>query len=118
MKYVLGNVRIGQNRLEDAFELHKSSLACWKITMGEQHHKTGDCYHKVGWHYARLGQWDDARCVLSQPYSLPNKQYLGTYPGTFLRFGTDHLLTTIEKCSSKPWLCTSRERTRDFVMER
>ncbi|KAK1833470.1 hypothetical protein QBC39DRAFT_346112 [Podospora conica] len=66
MKYVLGNVRISQNRLDEAFELHKGSLACWKITLGEHHHKVGDCYHKVGWHHARLSQWNEARTMLEQ----------------------------------------------------
>ncbi|EFR04153.1 SesB protein [Nannizzia gypsea CBS 118893] len=63
MKYVLGNVRIDQNRLDEAFELHKSALKCWRQTQ-EQHHKTGDAWHKVGWHYARLGCWNEARVAL------------------------------------------------------
>ncbi|KAM5452137.1 hypothetical protein MaudCBS49596_003491 [Microsporum audouinii] len=71
MKYVLGNVRIDQNRLDEAFELHKSALECWRQTQ-EQHHKTGDAWHKVGCHYARIGCWNEARYE-------PNNQTLKSY---------------------------------------
>ncbi len=64
-KYVLGNVRIDQGRLPEAFDLHQSALACWRNTLGEEHHKTGDAWHKMGWHFARLCRWKDAKSVPS-----------------------------------------------------
>jgi len=54
MKYVLGNVRIDHARLDEAFDLQQSALACWRKTLGEEHHKTGDAWHKMGWHFMRL----------------------------------------------------------------
>ena len=58
--YVLGNVRITQGRLEDVYDLHKKALACWTVTYGEDHHKTGDASHKFGWHLARRGEYMQA----------------------------------------------------------
>jgi len=58
--YVLGNVRISQNRLDDAFDLHKRALQCWIKTYGKEHHKTGDAYHKVGWHFMQSEKYIDA----------------------------------------------------------
>lgn len=74
MRYVLGNVRISQSALtdpesvrdsqsalEEAHILHQKALKCWRVVMGEYHHKTGDAWHKNGWHLARKGQFQDAR---------------------------------------------------------
>lgn len=61
MKYVLGNVRIDQGRMDDAFTLHKSARDCWLVTFGKEHHKTGDAWHKVGWHLCRMERWEEAR---------------------------------------------------------
>jgi len=56
---VLGNVRIGQDRLDEAFELHKRALVCWNSTYGV-HHKTGDLNYKIAWHHAMRRQWTEA----------------------------------------------------------
>lgn len=50
--YWFGNVRIGQNRLDEAFNMHLRAVKLWKVTYGD-HHRTGDAYHKLGWHLAR-----------------------------------------------------------------
>lgn len=52
--YCLGNVRIDQSRLDEAFNLHLCAVKLWKATFGD-HHKLGDAYHKLGWHLARKG---------------------------------------------------------------
>lgn len=61
MLYVLGNVRISQNQLEEAYSLHERALNNWLKTSGEEHHKTGDAWHKKGWHEARLRNFDVAK---------------------------------------------------------
>jgi hypothetical protein len=58
--YILGNVRISQKRLDDAYDLHQRALYCWKGTYGDDHHKTGDAYHKFGWHLTRIGRHEEA----------------------------------------------------------
>jgi len=63
MLYVLGNVRISQNELDEAYSLHKRALITWRKTYGEEHHKTGDAWHKKAWHEARLGKLEEARYV-------------------------------------------------------
>ncbi|KAF1955680.1 TPR-like protein [Byssothecium circinans] len=66
MLYCLGNVRISQNRENEAYALHQRSLDCWLKTYGPEHHKTGDALHKRGWHEARLGNLDKARKYLER----------------------------------------------------
>jgi hypothetical protein len=65
MRYVLGNVRISQSRLDsvnrarllqEAFSLHEATLDIWLQTLEKEHHKTGDAYHKLGWHHLRQGK--------------------------------------------------------------
>jgi len=68
MKYVLGNVRIDHARLDEAFDLQQSALACWRKTLGEEQHKTGDAWHKMGWHFMRLRRWKEAR------YYVPSRE--------------------------------------------
>ncbi|KAF2685916.1 TPR-like protein, partial [Lentithecium fluviatile CBS 122367] len=60
MLYVLGNVRISQNQLNEAYSIHKRALKNWRVTYGDEHHKTGDAWHKKGWHEARLRNFDVA----------------------------------------------------------
>ncbi|EPE09075.1 pfs domain-containing protein [Ophiostoma piceae UAMH 11346] len=62
-KYILGNVRMRQGRLEEAFLLHQSALDNWGITKGVKHHKTGDAWHKIGWHRTQRHEWDDAEAA-------------------------------------------------------
>lgn len=57
---VLGNVRILQGRVSEAFEHHQNTVDIWLQTYGDEHHKTGDGFHKLGWHFARLGRYDEA----------------------------------------------------------
>jgi TolA-binding protein len=60
-RYVLGNVKIDQGRLGEAYELHRVALACWRDkSYGHDHHKTGDATHKLGWHLARMGHHEEA----------------------------------------------------------
>ncbi|KAL8833577.1 MAG: hypothetical protein Q9170_004192 [Blastenia crenularia] len=61
MLYVLGNIYISQKRLDEANTLHKRALKCWIHTFGEEHHKTGDAWHKRGWHKARRQKFEKAR---------------------------------------------------------
>ena len=61
--YVLGNVRISQGRLPDAFDLHKRALKNWCVTYGKDHHKTGDAFYKVAWHLLRTGKLNEALLV-------------------------------------------------------
>ncbi|TPX18479.1 uncharacterized protein E0L32_011592 [Thyridium curvatum] len=63
MKYVLGNVRLDQQRFDEAFELHTDALDCWRKTQ-PYHHKTGDACHKVGWHHTRRKEWNQAEASL------------------------------------------------------
>lgn len=58
--FVLGNVSISQNKLDNAFSLHSKALDNWKSTLQEQHHKTADAMHKYGWHLARVGKHHEA----------------------------------------------------------
>jgi TolA-binding protein len=76
MLYVLGNVRISQKRLDEAYSLHKRTINCWLKTYGEEHHKTGDAWHKLGWHEARLRNFEEAR--------YGQLDYTAHYPGTNL----------------------------------
>lgn len=57
--YILGNIRIGQDRLVEAYQLHERALTCWKQTYGV-HHKTGDANYKLAWHLAYRKEWDKA----------------------------------------------------------
>ncbi|KAK2741130.1 hypothetical protein FQN57_005731 [Myotisia sp. PD_48] len=53
--YVLGNLRIDQGRPDEAYELHTKAFQNWEKTLGTEHHKTADAYHKLGWHLSRKG---------------------------------------------------------------
>ncbi|RWA09517.1 hypothetical protein EKO27_g5578 [Xylaria grammica] len=66
MNYILGNVRISQGRIDEAFGSHQIALACWRKVMGENHHKTGDAWHKSGWHLCRQGKLEESRIHLKQ----------------------------------------------------
>jgi hypothetical protein len=61
MLYVLGNVRVSQMRMSEAYDLHNRALDNWRKTYGEAHHKTGDAFHKRAWHEARLRNFNDAK---------------------------------------------------------
>jgi Tetratricopeptide repeat len=58
--YVLGNVRIREGALDEAFALHRRSLKCFEATYGLSHHKTGNARLKVAWHLARVGEYEEA----------------------------------------------------------
>ncbi|KAI0469332.1 hypothetical protein F4859DRAFT_523125 [Xylaria cf. heliscus] len=66
MNYVLGNVYIAQQREAEGFNCHKLALACWRKTMGEDHHKTGDAWHKLGCHFYRQRHFGDAKIYLDR----------------------------------------------------
>ncbi|KAJ5414876.1 hypothetical protein N7509_000210 [Penicillium cosmopolitanum] len=62
--YVLGNIRVGQGLLDEAYELHLKTVRNWEVTFGTAHHKTADAYHKIGWHLSRMGEDEKARDYL------------------------------------------------------
>ncbi|KAF3192527.1 hypothetical protein TWF788_000138 [Orbilia oligospora] len=63
-KYVLGNIRISQGKYDEAFELHMSTVKNFKAVLGDDDHKTGDAYHKAGWHFDRIGNYEEAKKYL------------------------------------------------------
>ncbi|KAF3193139.1 hypothetical protein TWF225_010984 [Orbilia oligospora] len=63
-KYILGNIRISQGKYDEAFELHMSTVKNFKAVLGDDHHKTGDAYHKAGWHFDRIGNYEEAKKYL------------------------------------------------------
>ncbi|KAK3209901.1 hypothetical protein GRF29_44g994724 [Pseudopithomyces chartarum] len=100
MLYCLGNIRISQSRADEAFGLHERALGCWKVTFGEEHHKTGDTYHKVAWHQSRLGDDHSARNNL--------KEALRVYSGLDRRFRKGEIARSNFKLASVYWDLGSR----------
>ncbi|PGH08463.1 hypothetical protein AJ80_07862 [Polytolypa hystricis UAMH7299] len=72
---VLGNVRLTQERWDDAFTLHKRAFEYQVRTWGETHFETGVLCHRMGCYYERLGEIDIAinyfRAALSIFESTP-----------------------------------------------
>ena len=58
--HVYGNVETSRGNLDKAFEFHKRALIQYTLTIGTNHHRTGDLCVKVSDHYIRLQQYDHA----------------------------------------------------------
>lgn len=116
MLYCLGNIRISQSRADEAFGLHERALGCWKVTFGEEHHKTGDTYHKVAWHQSRLGDDHSARfvapcstwSVILTHRSNNLKEALRVYSGLDRRFRKGEIARSNFKLASVYWDLGSR----------
>lgn len=65
--FSLGNIQIAQAekldeadkpddakaKFQEAYETHAQALRLYKATLGPNHHKTADAYHKIAWHLHR-----------------------------------------------------------------
>lgn len=49
--------------LAESFSYHQRALRQYESTIGKNHHRTGDVHVKVAEHYARLGRFNQAKCV-------------------------------------------------------
>ena len=44
----MGNIRNAQQRYEEALDYHERAVGNLKITLGEMHCFTGDCFYNLG----------------------------------------------------------------------
>lgn len=47
-------------KYKDALATHTQVVKLWETTLGPKHHKTGDAYHKIGWHLHRQKEYTAA----------------------------------------------------------
>lgn len=60
MLSALGNLRAAQNRWDESFQFHQRALRHMNATVGERDFYTAIAVHKMGEHFARLGQREAA----------------------------------------------------------
>lgn len=57
----LGDIRMSQNRLEEAGPLYQRALAIFRATIGDNHYVTADCCYSLAKHMNRDKRYDEAR---------------------------------------------------------
>ena len=57
----MGHIRNAQQRYEEALEYHARAVENLKITLGEKHYFTGDCFYSLGVDWIRQGNHEKAR---------------------------------------------------------
>ncbi|KAL9611676.1 MAG: hypothetical protein Q9167_003705 [Letrouitia subvulpina] len=58
------NIRNLQHRYKEAIEYHKRTVMNMRITLGENHYFTGDCFYRLGLDWKRQGNNSEARSNL------------------------------------------------------
>jgi hypothetical protein len=57
----MGNIRNAQERYGEALEYHERAVRNMKVTLGEKHYFTGDCFYSLGVDWMRQGDTEKAR---------------------------------------------------------
>lgn len=65
--YIIGNIRLAQNRLDDAYEEHQKCLQLRERNAGEIHPYTCASYHKLGIIHEMMGTHEKAMYVVYSP---------------------------------------------------
>ena len=53
----MGQIRIAQGKMDEAFQFHDRSVALLKVTRDEYHPMTADAYYRLARHYIRLSRF-------------------------------------------------------------
>lgn len=57
----MGNIRNAQERYEEALQYHERAVRNLKVTLGEKHYFTGDCFYNLGVDWMRQGDTEKAK---------------------------------------------------------
>lgn len=58
--YAIGNVLWAQGRFDESFSYHLRCLKQYKTTVGTNHHRVGDTYHRLAFYYIHKGIYTEA----------------------------------------------------------
>ncbi|KAK0730143.1 hypothetical protein B0H67DRAFT_560920 [Lasiosphaeris hirsuta] len=68
--YPLGNLQIARGELGKAFKTHSEALKIYQLNLGDNHRRTADLCHKVGWHHHARKEYAQAVELLNRALAV------------------------------------------------
>lgn len=78
----LGNLRMSQNRLNEAGELFEKALAVREKSEGKEHRNVAGALIDLAWFRRRIGSYDEAELLLERALEIQRRDRGAHYPGS------------------------------------